>query len=74
MSTTQTIVGTPDKRQIGPVTTATTGGVALAGILSWLFEEFTGRDVPTDVQTYLGIVLVILAGLAVRPAGKRAAS
>lgn len=63
-----------DKRQIGPVTTAAGGGVALAGIISWLLEITLHIEVPTDVQTYMGIVFVILAGWAVRPAGKRAAS
>ena len=62
---------TVDKRQIGPVTTAASGGVALAGILSWVLEITLGVTVPTDVQTYMGIVFVILAGLAVRPAGAR---
>jgi hypothetical protein len=63
-----------DKRQIGPVTTAASGGVAAAGIISWLIEEFAHKEVPTDVQTYMGILLVILAGWAVKPRGKRVAS
>jgi hypothetical protein len=62
-----------DKRQIGPVTTAASGGVAAAGVLSWLIETAFPVEVPTDVQTYLGILFVILAGWAVRPAGKRSA-
>jgi len=62
-----------DRRQIGPVTTAASGGVAAAGVLSWLIETIWGIQVPTDVQTYLGILFVIGAGLAVRPAGKRSA-
>jgi len=62
-----------DKRQIGPVTTAASGGVAVAGILTWLIEEFTNVDVPDQVQTYMGIVLVILAGWAIKPRGKRVA-
>jgi hypothetical protein len=64
---------TVDKRQIGPVTTAASGGVAAAGVLSWAIELIWHVTVPTDVQTYLGILFVIGAGLAVRPAGKRAA-
>lgn len=64
---------TVDKRQIGPVTTAAGGGVAAAGVLSWIVEQVWHIDVPTDVQTYLGILFVIAAGWAVRPRGKRAA-
>lgn len=59
-----------DPRQIGPVTTAAGGGVAAAGIISWAIEEFAGREVPTDVQTYIGIVLVIIAGWLIKPKGK----
>lgn len=62
-----------DKRQIGPVTTAVTGGVALAGIICWIIEEITRVEVPTDVQGYMGIVFAIAAGWAVKPRGKRAA-
>jgi hypothetical protein len=67
---------TADKRQIGPVTTAAGGGVAAAGIICWLVELIFHIDVPTDVQTYIGIVLVIAAGWAVKPAsrGKRVAA
>lgn len=57
------------KRQIGPVTTAATGGAAAAGIIAWLIETLAGIDVPTDVQTYMSIVLVILAGWIVPPRG-----
>lgn len=64
---------TVDKRQIGPVTTAASGGVAVAGILTWVIETVAHVDVPDSVQTYLGIVFAILAGLAVKPRGKRVA-
>jgi hypothetical protein len=64
---------TVDKRQIGPVTTAASGGVAAAGIICWCVEEFAHVAVPGDIQTYLGILLVILAGWLIKPAGKRAA-
>lgn len=63
-----------DKRQIGPVTTAAGGGVAAAGLISWLIEEFAHIEVPSDVQTYMGILFVIVAGWAVKPKGKRALS
>lgn len=72
MSTTHSLPDV-DKRQIGPVTTAAGGGVALAGIIAWLLEITLHVEVPTDVQTYMGIVFVILAGWAVRPAGRRVA-
>jgi hypothetical protein len=62
-----------DKRQIGPVTTAATGGVAAAGVLSWVIETVAHVDVPGDVQTYMGILFVILAGWAIKPNGKRVA-
>jgi len=62
-----------DKRQIGPVTTAAGGGAALAGIICWGLGRFAGVDVPSDVQGYLALLFVIIAGYLVRPAGKRAA-
>lgn len=62
-----------DKRQIGPVTTAAGGGVAVAGVICWLFEEFTKRDIPDNVENYVAIILAIAAGWAVRPHGKRVA-
>lgn len=52
-------------RNIGPVTTAATGGAALAGIVCWLAEIIFAVEVPTDVQGYLAVVFVILAGWAV---------
>lgn len=64
---------TVDGRQIGPVTTAASGGVAAAGVVSWLVQTFAHVTVPTDVQTYLGILFVIAAGWAVKPRGKRVA-
>jgi len=68
-----TVLEPVDKRQIGPVTTAAGGGVAAAGVLSWAVEQIWHIQVPTDVQTYLGILFVIAAGWAVRPRGKRVA-
>lgn len=64
---------TVDKRQIGPVTTAVSGGVAASGLICWLIEEFLHREVPTDVQTYIGILFAIGAGWMVKPRGKRVA-
>ena len=64
---------TTDKRQIGPVTTAASGGVAVSFLIAWLVEEFTGREIPSDVQAALGVVLVIIAGWLVKPQGKRVA-
>jgi len=64
---------TADKRQIGPVTTAASGGVAVSFLIAWLVEEFTGREIPSDVQAALGVVLVIIAGWLVKPQGKRVA-
>lgn len=61
---------TADPRQIGPVTTAASGGVAAAGIISWAIETWTDVDVPTDVQTYIGIILVIVAGWLIKPKAK----
>ena len=63
-------------RTIGPVTTAAGGGVAVAGILSWLLGVIFGLEVPTEVQTYMGIVFVLIAGFLVKPTtrGKRVAT
>lgn len=62
-------------RTIGPVTTAAGGGVAVAGILSWLLGLTLGVDVPSEIQTYMGIVFVVIAGWMVKPStGKRVAT
>ncbi len=62
-------------RTIGPVTTAAGGGVAVSGILAWLLGVIWGVDVPNEVQTYMGIVFVLLAGWLVKPStGKRVAT
>lgn len=60
-------------RTIGPVTTAAGGGVAVAGIIAWLLNVTLGVDVPNEVQTYMGIVFVLIAGWSIKPKGKRVA-
>jgi len=60
-------------RQIGPITTAASGGVAAAGITTWLIETLCNVPVPSDVQTYLGILFVIIAGWAVKPRNNQGA-
>ncbi len=62
-------------RTIGPVTTAAGGGVAVSGILAWLLQVTLGVDVPNEVQTYMGIVFVLIAGWMIKPStGKRVAT
>jgi len=56
---------TTEKRVIGPVTTATTGGVALSGIICWAVEEFAHVQVPSDVQGYAAVLFCIIAGYLV---------
>lgn len=63
----------PDKRQIGPVTTAVTGGVALSGVVCYAIEEITNRQIPDQIEYYLAILFAIGAGWLVKPKGKRAA-
>jgi len=64
---------TADKRQIGPVTTAATAGAAASGLIAWGLKQ-VGIDMEPEVQGYLAILLVVAAGWAVRPHGKRAAA
>ena len=54
-------------RTIGPVTTAASGGAALAAIVCWVISQFAHIDVPPEIQGSVGIVFVILAGWAVKP-------
>lgn len=61
-----------DKRQVGPVTTAATAGAAASGLIAWGLKQF-GVDMEPEVQGYLAILLVVIAGWMVRPSGKRAA-
>lgn len=63
-----------DKREIGPVTTATTGGAALVGILAWGAEAFAHVEIPVEVQGYATVLVVLIAGYLVKPGtGKRIA-
>ena len=64
---------TVDRRQVGPVTTAAGAGAALSGLLAWLLKQFAGIDMPPEVQGYLAIILVVLAGWLIKPRGKRVA-
>jgi hypothetical protein len=58
------------KRSVGPVTTAAGVGAALSGLIAWLLKQFAGIEVPPEVQGYLAIILVVVAGWAVRPRTK----
>jgi len=62
-----------DKRQIGPVTTAATGGVALSGVVCWLSEQITQTEIPDNIELYVAILFTIAAGYLVKPKAKRAA-
>ena len=62
-----------DKRQIGPVTTAATAGAAASGLIAWGLKQF-GVEMEPEVQGYLAILFVVVAGWIVRPHGKRVAS
>ena len=63
-----------DKRSVGPVTLATGGAAAATTLICWAVSLF-GVDVPGEVQGSITVLLVLLAGYAVRPAhrGKYAA-
>jgi hypothetical protein len=53
-------------RTIGPVTSATTGAAALTALVCWILE-LNGINVPDDIQAQITIVVVLLAGYAVKP-------
>jgi hypothetical protein len=62
-----------DRRQIGPVTTAAGAGAALSGLIAWLLKQFLHIDMPPEVQGYLAILLVVIAGFLIKPKAKRVA-
>ena len=65
---------TDEKRTVGPVTLATGGAAAATTIICWGLG-LAGVDVPGEVQGSITVLLVLLAGYAVKPArrGKYAA-
>jgi hypothetical protein len=62
-----------DRRQIGPVTTAAGAGAALSGLIAWLLKQFFHIDMPPEVQGYLAILLVVIAGFLIKPKAKQVA-
>jgi len=62
-----------DKRQIGPITTVVTGGVALAGIICYAIEEISAREIPDNIEWYAAVLFTIIAGWSVKPKAKRVA-
>lgn len=58
---------TEQKRKIGPVTLATGGAVAVAGLACWVLQQFFGITVPPLEQGYIGVILVMAAGWSVKP-------
>lgn len=58
------------KRNVGPVTMATGGAVALTTLIVGVLDR-VGVPVTTIEQGALSIVFLMLAGWAVRPSGRR---
>lgn len=61
---------TIDRRQVGPVTMATGGGAAVATLIAWGLS-FAGIELASLEQGALTLVLIMVAGWSVRPAGRR---
>jgi hypothetical protein len=66
MSNTVSTNTTPN-RTIGPVTTASAGGVAVSVIIAWLVQTIFNIGIPSEVQGSIAVVLVIIAGYLVKP-------
>ena len=54
------------ERQVGPVTSAITGSLAVAMILAWVLRQF-GVELPADIQAAISVLISLIAGYAVRP-------
>ena len=53
-------------RTVGPVTLAAGGGAAVTTVLCWVLSLF-GIDVPPEVQGAVTVLVVLVAGYAVKP-------
>ncbi|MEZ2371031.1 hypothetical protein [Arthrobacter sp. RCC_34] len=60
-------------RAIGPVTTASTAGAALAVILIWGFETATHIDIPDLVEGAITVLCTAVSGAVVPTRGRHAA-
>lgn len=60
-------------RAIGPVTTASTAGAALAVILIWGFETATHIDIPDLVEGAITVLCTAASGAAVPTRGRHSA-
>jgi len=58
-------------RQVGPVTSAISGSLAVAMIVAWILRQF-GVEVPADIQAAVSVLVSLIAGHFARPAGEHA--
>lgn len=66
---------TDQKRTVGPVTGAAAAAAAVSTVLFWCIQQFTGVDVPAEVQGAVTILFTIAGGYLVKPGtGKRKAN
>ena len=70
MSTTETT--TTDRRQVGPVTMATGGAAAVTTLICGVLDR-VGVELSTLEQGALTVCIIMLAGWAVYPRGRRSA-
>lgn len=61
---------THDTKQVGPVTLATGGAAAITTILCGILDRF-GVELSTLEQGAVTVCVIMLAGWAVQPAGRR---
>lgn len=59
-------------RTVGPVTMATGGAAAMTGIACWILS-LNGITVPPLEQGSITVLLIMLAGWAVKPSGQHSA-
>lgn len=55
------------KRTVGPVTAASAAAAAVSTVLFWCIQQFTGVDVPAEVQGAVTVLFTIGGGYLVRP-------
>jgi len=56
-------------RQVGPVTSAISGSLAVTMILAWVLQQF-GINVPSEVQAAFSVLVSLVAGYAVPRQGE----
>lgn len=55
------------KRTVGPVTAASAAAAAVSTVLFWCIQQFTGVDVPAEVQGAVTVLFTLAGGYLVKP-------